>query len=197
MPHLQINQIKFDMINKKIRNVSGALILGFALISTAYVIDGNHSVNDGQIHDMNSHSMDFAAEHIEMNQGRTVTVEPGEILEVRSEGSDFSYDITEIRAKAGSELTIRYINDGTMPHNILFITGESDINDVGIAALQAHQNEYIPENMMDKIFGYTSLAVPGDTVEVTITVPEPGTYPYICTYPGHFTMMQGRLISRE
>ncbi|TVQ02364.1 MAG: hypothetical protein EA359_11920 [Balneolaceae bacterium] len=31
---------------------------------------------------------------------------------------------------------------------------------------------------------------------VTVTVPPPGSYPYICTYPGHFTMMQGRLISQ-
>lgn len=184
----------------KIKNIgkwSGAFVLGFTLITTGFMIDGNQPDHDGSILTANSHTMNHDDTQNETQQGRTVTVEPGDTLVVRSEGSDFSYDITEIRATAGSELTIRYINDGTMPHNIVFVTGESDINDVGIAALQAHQNEYIPENMMEKIFGYTKLVVPGETAEVTITVPEAGTYPYICTYPGHFTMMQGRLISRE
>jgi plastocyanin len=185
------------MKNKNIRKWSGAFVLGFILITTGFVIENNQSGDDGWINASYTHKMENNETLNESQQGRTVTVEPGDTLEVRSEGSDLSYDITEIRAKAGTELTIRYVNESTMPHNVVFVTGESDINDVGIAALQAHQNEYIPENMMEKIFGYTTLVVPGEIAEVTITVPEPGTYPYICTYPGHFTMMQGRLISRE
>jgi len=171
--------------------------LVFAVVATGYVIkdhDTHSSTSD-------SHS---AHENMEMddmgafsNDGRTVTVEPGEVLEVSSEGSDLSYDITEIRAQAGSELTIKYVNASTMPHNILFVYTEDDIRPVGVASLQAYQNEYVPEDKMDRIFAYTSLAVPGDTVEVTFTVPEePGSYPYICTYPGHFTQMQGRLVVR-
>lgn len=185
------------MKKKNIRYLSGFVIMGFALISTGYVIENYDRSNEYAESHAGIHEMDHADHNAERQEGRSVTVEPDEVLEIRSEGSDFSYDITEIRATAGSELTIRYINNGTMPHNILFVNSEADINPVGIAALQAYQNEYIPEDQMDKIFGYTSLAVPNDTVEVTITVPDPGTYPYICTYPGHFTLMQGRLISRE
>jgi len=50
---------------------------------------------------------------------------------------------------------------------------------------------------MDRIVSHSALAYPGDTVEWTFVVPPPGTYPYICTFSGHFTMMQGRLISTD
>ena len=133
----------------------------------------------------------------EITEGRTVTVSPGDTLDIKSFGADFSYDITRINAKAGSELTLRYINSSDMPHNIILVGSEADIQLVGIAALQASQNDYIPMNEESRMLAWTELARPGETVIVTFTVPEPGVYPYICTYPGHFTMMQGRLHSTE
>jgi len=175
-----------------------AAMLLFMIFAAGYVLSDHktHPINNSE---HSNHTMgDVENKSTSTRDGRTVTVEPGEVLEVRSEGADLSYDITEIRAEAGSELTIKYINSSTMPHNIIFVNTEADIRPVGIAALQAYENEYIPEDEMDRIFGYTALAVTGDTVEVKITVPEePGSYPYICTYPGHFTQMQGRLISRK
>ena len=40
---------------------------------------------------------------------------------------------------------------------------------------------------------HTPMAKHGDTAEVTFTAPEPGTYPYICTVPGHYMLMKGLL----
>jgi azurin len=135
--------------------------------------------------------------NIESIKRNTLTAFSGDTVEVKSEGADLSYDVTRINAKAGSELTIKYINSSDMPHNVVLVKSESDINPVGIAALQASSTDYVPESMKDRMFAWTTLARPGETVFVTFTVPEPGTYPYICTYAGHFTMMQGRLISTE
>ena len=79
-----------------------------------------------------------------------------------------------------------------MVHNVVFVTDKGAINRVGQAALSASDNEYIPDD--DAIFAYTPLAQPGQTVEVTFTAPEePGDYPYICTFPGHYSMMQGTM----
>lgn len=147
------------------------------------------------------HEMEHAEEEaadIDFEEGEVSEIAEGDTLVIRSFGADLSYDVTEIRASAGETITIRYDNSqSAMPHNIVFVNSEADIQPVGVASLRAHQNEYIPEDeeSQEKIFGYTPLARPGDVVYVTITVPPPGTYPYICTYPGHFTMMQGRLIS--
>lgn len=127
----------------------------------------------------------------------SLTLADGDTVVVKSVGADLRYDVTEIRAEAGSTLTIRYENRGEMPHNIVLVNERADINPVGVAALQARDNDYIPqgEDLQQRIIANTILAKPGETVFLTFTVPPPGTYPYICTYPGHFTMMQGDLIS--
>ena len=121
---------------------------------------------------------------------------PGRGVELRTAGIDLSYDVTEVRATAGEELTFRYINASeTLQHNVVVVRGEEAVRPVGIAALQAHEHDYVPPDEMDRIVAFSDLAAPGDTVAFTFTVPPPGVYPYICTYSGHFTMMQGRLIS--
>jgi len=121
----------------------------------------------------------------------------GDTVIVGSEGANLSFDVTEIRAEAGSTLTIQYVNRGDLPHNVVIVKQRSDINPVGIAALQASQTGYIPQDdaNQQRIIAHTELTKPGETVFLTFTVPPPGTYPYICTYAGHFTMMQGDLIS--
>lgn len=127
----------------------------------------------------------------------SLAIADGDTIVVGSEGANLSYDVTEIRAEAGSTLTIQYVNRGDLPHNVVLVKERSDINPVGVASLQASQTDYIPQDEANqqRIIAYTTLAKPGETVFLTFTVPPPGTYPYICTYAGHFTMMQGELIS--
>jgi azurin len=117
------------------------------------------------------------------------------LVDMMTEGVELSYSVSEIRAKAGSVLHIRYINKSDMSHNIVFVKEEDDIRPVGIAALQAMASDWIPPQEMDRIFAHSELAYSGDTVSVFVTVPPPGSYPYICTYSAHWTQMQGRLIS--
>lgn len=126
-----------------------------------------------------------------------LAVAEGDTIIVSSQGANLSYDVTEIHAEAGSTLTIQYVNKGDLPHNVVLVRERSDINPVGIAGLQASKTDYIPQDeaLQEKIIAHTALSKPGETVFVTFTVPPPGTYPYICTYAGHFTMMQGDLIS--
>lgn len=119
------------------------------------------------------------------------------VVEIKTEGIELSYSLSEIRAKAGEILLIRYINESDMNHNIVLVKEEADIRPVGIAALQAISTDWIPAKEMERIIAYSDLAHAGDTVEFAFKVPPPGTYPYICTYSAHWTQMQGRLISKE
>ena len=128
---------------------------------------------------------------------RSERAAPGSTITVGTLGDELAYDVVEIRARAGSEITVEFVNfSGGMPHNIVFVNSDADINPVGLAALEASKTDYIPQDELERIFGYTAMAGPGETVAVTIRVPEEtGTYPYICTYPGHFTVMQGKLLA--
>jgi azurin len=135
--------------------------------------------------------------HSATHAGRSVAVDDTRTVEIRSSGVYLNYDVTEIRAKAGERLTIRYLNASEMVHNLVVVKAEADITAVGTAALAAHADEYIPKDQADRIVAHSKLAQPGETVLMEFTVPAAGVYPYICTFSGHFTVMQGRLIVTE
>ena len=116
------------------------------------------------------------------------------VVRIESVKNQMKYDVTEIIVSPRSVLKIIFKNNATldvMKHNIVVLTDESYINDVGIAALQAPNN--VPSH--DAIIAFTELVGPGQQVELMIMIPsEPGVYPYICTFPGHYMVMQGRII---
>jgi len=116
------------------------------------------------------------------------------VIDIQSTGIALTYNVTEIRMKAGERIVMRYDNASDMAHNIVVVKSEADINPVGLAGIMAQSTEFIPKSESSRILAYSSLANPGDTVYVDFTAPSPGVYPYICTFSGHFTMMQGRII---
>jgi azurin len=118
-------------------------------------------------------------------------------LTIKPAGNQMKYEQEEFTVEAGSEVTLTFDNVATSPamkHNVVILNGTGDdmVQRVGTAALQAAENEYIPED--DAVLAATDLADPGETVTMTFTAPsEPGTYTYICTFPGHYMMMQGTM----
>ena len=120
-------------------------------------------------------------------------VSEGRIIEVSSSGIALSFEPRDLRMKSGERVVIRYKNASDMAHNLVIVNSEADINPVGIAAISAQQDEFIPPSEKDRILAASRLAYPGDTVLVEFIAPGPGVYPYICTFSGHFTLMQGRI----
>jgi len=163
------------------------------LVSSSLVF----GINTDSIADIKHQNQDVTPNVVEGYKDFSRSDDSIRVVELRAYGADLRYDVTRIEAKAGEKLTIRFINESDMPHNVVVVPNKGNIQTVGVAALNYSKNDYIPEDQMDKILAYTSLARPGETVEFTFTVPPPGTYPYICTYPGHFTSMRGELISTK
>lgn len=110
---------------------------------------------------------------------------------VRTTGSNLSFTPNQLTLKEGMTVLVRYENAGTLPHNIVLLRSRSQIDAIGIAALDAAATDYVPNGYDDEILAASPLAAPGETVEFTFTVPPGGEYPFICTYPGHFRAMQG------
>lgn len=106
------------------------------------------------------------------------------------------FEQTEFTVKPGQQVRLVFVNTATSPamqHNVVILTDPNAVDRVGTAAMEAGEaNEYVPTD--EAILAHTSLAAPGETVEVTFTAPsEPGDYKYICTFPGHYVMMQGTM----
>ena len=117
-------------------------------------------------------------------------------------GTDqMKYDVTQITAKRGEQLRVRLIAKGTMPkiamaHNFVLLKLSANAVKFVTAGAQARQTDFIAPEMKDQVIAATALAGAGETVEVTFTVPKvAGSYPFLCTFPGHFQAgMKGNLV---
>ncbi|MGH7712192.1 MAG: plastocyanin/azurin family copper-binding protein [Gemmatimonadaceae bacterium] len=114
-------------------------------------------------------------------------------ITIKAVGSTLEFVPARISAKTGTRLRIRLVNEGTLPHNVVLPRSEDDIDGLVLAAYQAAESGFVPLGQKGKILAFTTLASPGQTVEVTLTVPPPGEYTYICLFPGHATSMFGTL----
>jgi azurin len=62
------------------------------------------------------------------------------------------------------------------------------------AAAATKPPEYLPADT-STVLAHTKMVGSGESDHVKVTVPtEPGAYPYVCTFPGHFMLMKGKLI---
>ena len=112
-------------------------------------------------------------------------------ITIRASGSTLEFTPTRVSAKAGTRVRIRFVNDGTLPHNVVLPKSEDDIDALVLAAYQAEETGYVPLGMKEKLVGWTTLASPGESVEMSFVVPPAGEYTYLCMFPGHSNSMLG------
>ena len=116
-------------------------------------------------------------------------------ITVRASGSTLEYDPPRISVKNGRRVRLRFVNDGTLPHNVVLPRSEDDLDALILAAYESSETGYVPMAQKDKLLGYTRLVSPGESVEITFVVPPPGEYRYVCLFPGHANSMLGTLRS--
>lgn len=111
------------------------------------------------------------------------------------------YDRKKIRVGAGEPVRLRLSNKDSMPHNLL-ICRPGSMRRVGIAAdnmgtgPDAVKLNYIPD--LKEILHVLAMVEPGQTDEILFMAPDrPGRYPYVCTFPGHWPMMNGVMTVRK
>lgn len=109
------------------------------------------------------------------------------------------YTTEEIEVKAGSRVKFIFNNTDDMLHNTVIVKPET-ADPVGKQAmnlgLQGEEMEYVPDT--DDVLFYTNVVQPGSSETIYFTVPdEPGTYQYVCTFPGHYITMRGTLVVTE
>jgi plastocyanin len=114
-------------------------------------------------------------------------------ITIRASSSTLEFNPTRVSAKAGTRVRIRFVNDGTLPHNLVVPRKDDDIDALALAAYQAGETGYVPMDLKDKLVSWTTLASPGESVEATFVVPAAGEYTYVCLFPGHSNSMLGTL----
>lgn len=116
------------------------------------------------------------------------------------EGNDqMKFNTELIRVKAGAPLELTLKNVGTMPkesmgHNLVILKPGVDLPTFGGEATSAAASEYIPKSAMSSIVAHTKLLGPGEEDKITVTL-EKGVYDYICSFPGHYGVMKGKIVA--
>jgi uncharacterized protein len=105
------------------------------------------------------------------------------------------FDTELINVKAGSLVEIILENVDEMPHNLLIIK-PGTLNTVGAAAdemardVNAGRLHFVPQ--IPEVLFATTLLEYGQSYTLRFKVPvQPGDYPFVCTYPGHWRVMNG------
>ncbi|MAP81501.1 MAG: azurin [Aequorivita sp.] len=122
------------------------------------------------------------------------------VANVTIEGNDqMKFNKSVIRVKAGQKvkLTLKHVGKmgiEVMGHNWVLLTQDADIAAVGQAAALAKEDDYIPTDMTDQIIAHTKMLGGGETDTIEFEAPAPGTYTFMCTFPGHYALMKGEFI---
>lgn len=125
------------------------------------------------------------------------------VVNIKTIKNEMKFDLEEIVVEAGKTVRIIFENPDFMQHNLLVLQPGS-LETVGAAAdklatdPQGAEKQYVPD--MPEVLYSTRLVNPEETVELTFTAPEePGAYPFVCTFPGHWRIMQGtmKVVSSE
>ena len=111
--------------------------------------------------------------------------------------NELKYDQDLLIVPAGQTVQIKFENSDLMQHNFLIIVPGS-LQVVGEAADDLAQlpggqeNQYVPD--IPQVLHATALINPGESYVLQFVAPsEPGEYPFVCTFPGHWQTMNGIL----
>ena len=122
---------------------------------------------------------------------------PGRELRIEA-GPALQFVQKELRAKAGERLTLVFTNPDVMPHNWALLRPGA-VERVGelanrlITAPDGFARHYVPES--PDVLCHTRLLDPGTKTAIHFDAPlQPGSYPYLCTFPGHWALMRGVLV---
>lgn len=116
------------------------------------------------------------------------------------EGNDqMQFNTSELKAVAGKPIKLTLKHVGKIPkeamgHNLVILQEGTDQAAFALKANDAKATDYIPESEKASIIAHTKLIGGGEEDTIEFTIDKKGSYPFICSFPGHVAMMKGMLI---
>ena len=112
----------------------------------------------------------------------TIAVKPG-----------LQFDPKVLHALPGEEIALTFDNTDEMMHNFVLVGPNSRMEIVESAlslGSKGPELQFVPES--DKVLASTPVILPGKNYTIRFKAPmKVGSYPYVCTFPGHGLLMHG------
>jgi putative membrane-bound dehydrogenase-like protein len=134
-------------------------------------------------------------QHIDIGLGNVAQFKADRTFYLTAVPTQMAYDKKVLHAMAGEKIEIVLENTDEMQHNLVLIQKGSTevfgkVVDQFLKSPDAAKMEYVPQSRY--VLGATEMLDPEEIGTIQLTLPDkPGSYPYICTFPGHWRMMQG------
>ncbi|GAB3955295.1 hypothetical protein GCM10028805_42480 [Spirosoma harenae] len=118
-----------------------------------------------------------------------------EVVRIKTVREEMRYDKKEFTVTAGKQVEIVLENPDAMQHNLVIGKPKSmeiigAAADKMITAKDGAEKNYVPS--IAQVLVATPLVNPDQTYRLKFTAPEtPGDYPFVCTFPGHWRIMNG------
>jgi putative heme-binding domain-containing protein len=113
-------------------------------------------------------------------------------------GKNLTFATPTIRAKAGEAIRLTFQNPDVVPHNWVLVR-PGTLQKVGgmanrlIADPDAAARNYVPK--AKEVLVYTDVVPPGHRTAIYFRAPgKRGRYPFLCTFPGHWMVMNGAMV---
>ena len=122
------------------------------------------------------------------------------VFVIKAVREQLRYDTPRLVVEAGKPFEVILENPDQIPHNIVFVqpgTLQAVAEAVQAQApdkLDSQGRAYVPQGD-PRVFAASKMLEAGQKEALTVTAPtQEGTYEYVCTFPGHWAVMQGKLI---
>ncbi|MEH0154485.1 azurin [Limibacter armeniacum] len=169
----------------KITLITSILCVGATILVSCNNKDKKHDVG--------------AKANVSTTEKRKNVLENDTIRVTVNSNDKMQFDKSKIVVGEYSTVVLTLNHTGKMPvtamgHNFVLLGKGTQISDFARDAIQAKESQYIPSSQKKNIIAYTDLIGGGETSTITFKAPIKGTYDFICSFPGHYSIMKGKFI---
>ncbi|MEZ5038528.1 MAG: azurin [Saprospiraceae bacterium] len=123
----------------------------------------------------------------------------GVVETIELTGNDqMQYDQVYLKVKAGSKIKLTLTHVGSMAktvmgHNFVLLAKGTNMATFAQEAVTAKDTDYVPAGST-AVIAHTKMLGGGESDTIEFDAPAPGTYDYMCSFPGHYGVMKGKLV---
>lgn len=109
------------------------------------------------------------------------------------------FTASRIEVKAGEKIRIELHNVGVLPkeamgHNLVVLKPGIVPSAFAAKAMTAKATDYVAADSAADVVGHTKVLGPGEKAILELEPLAAGTYPFLCSFPGHVALMNGELV---
>ena len=179
---------------KKLFNIGSLALLTSLFMASC----GNSEQSNSSQVDHSAHTTETPAETPATTSAPSATTSTTSNTITVESNDQMQFNVNELHVKAGEpiSLTLKHVGKmgkEVMGHNLIVLKTGADVAKFSEAALQAQETDYIPQS--SDIVAHTDLIGGGEESKIEFTLDKPGTYDFICSFPGHASLMKGKIIA--